>query len=66
MATLPTLAAEATQAVGNSTLNIAIFVAFVAVTLAIVIKVASGKKTAEQYYTAGGAFSGRRVMRSCA
>ena len=60
MATLPTLAAEATQAVGNSTLNIAIFVAFVAVTLAIVIKVASGKKTAEQYYTAGGAFSGRQ------
>ena len=50
----------AATAVGNATLNIGIFVGFVLVTLAIVIKVAAGKKTAEQYYTAAGAFSGRQ------
>ncbi len=50
----------AATAVGNSTLNIGIFVGFVVITLAIVIKVAAGKKTAEQYYTAAGAFSGRQ------
>lgn len=52
--------ADAATSVGSPALNIAIFGAFVVVTLAIVIKVASGKKTAEQYYTAGGAFSGRQ------
>jgi cation/acetate symporter len=52
-------AAEATS-VGTPALNIAIFAGFVVITLAIVIKVASGKKTAEQYYTAAGAFSGRQ------
>ena len=51
--------AEATS-VGSPALNIAIFAAFVVVTLAIVIRVSSGKKTAEQYYTAAGAFSGRQ------
>jgi len=54
-----TALASATS-VGNPTLNISIFVIFVLVTLTIVIKVAGGKKTAEQYYTAGGAFSGRQ------
>ena len=58
MALLP--AADAATSVGSPALNIAIFAAFVVVTLAIVIKVASGKKTAEQYYTAAGAFSGRQ------
>ncbi|MBP6996501.1 MAG: cation acetate symporter [Phycicoccus sp.] len=52
--------ASATAAVGNPTLNIAIFIGFVVMTLAIVIKVASGKKTAEQYYTSAGAFSGKQ------
>src|SRR5688500_1970829 len=51
--------AEATS-VGSPALNIAIFAAFVVVTLVIVIRVSSGKKTAEQYYTAAGAFSGRQ------
>ena len=51
--------AEATQ-VGSPALNIGIFAAFVLATLIIVIKVASGKKSAEQYYTAAGAFSGRQ------
>ncbi|HPQ73057.1 MAG: cation acetate symporter [Phycicoccus sp.] len=58
MAGLNSLAAATT--VGNPTLNISIFVIFVLVTLTVVIKVAGGKKTAEQYYTAGGAFSGRQ------
>jgi len=51
--------AEATS-VGSPILNIAIFAAFVVITLVIVIRVSSGKKTAEQYYTAAGAFSGRQ------
>ena len=46
--------------VGTPALNIGIFAAFVVFTLVIVIKVASGKKTAEQYYTAAGAFTGRQ------
>ena len=58
MASFTALAAATT--VGNPKLNITIFVIFVLVTLTIVIKVAGGKKTAEQYYTAGGAFSGRQ------
>ena len=57
LALLP--AAEAT-AVGSPALNIGIFLGFVVFTLAIVIKVAGGKKTAEQYYTSAGAFSGRQ------
>ncbi|MBK8731259.1 MAG: cation acetate symporter [Tetrasphaera sp.] len=55
---LPTLATA--TAVGSPALNIGIFIAFVVMTLAIVIKVASGKKSAEEYYTAAGAFSGRQ------
>ncbi|YAL83685.1 cation acetate symporter [Dermacoccaceae bacterium W4C1] len=51
--------AEATK-VGSSGLNVSIFAVFVIVTLTIVIKVASGKKTANQMYTAGGAFTGRQ------
>ena len=58
MTSLSTLAAATT--VGNPKLNIGIFLAFVVFTLAIVIRVASGKKTAEQYYTSAGAFSGRQ------
>jgi cation/acetate symporter len=52
-------AVEATTA-GSPALNIGIFLAFVVFTLGIVIKVAGGKKTAEQYYTSAGAFSGRQ------
>ena len=58
MTSLSTLATATT--VGNPKLNIGIFLAFVVFTLAIVIRVASGKKTAEHYYTSAGAFSGRR------
>ncbi len=55
-----TLPLAESTAVGSPALNIGIFAAFVVFTLVIVIKVASGKKTAEQYYTAGGAFTGRQ------
>ncbi|MGL4176794.1 MAG: solute symporter family protein, partial [Dermatophilaceae bacterium] len=58
--TLPALPAAESTSVGSPALNIAIFAAFVVVTLVIVVRVASGKKTAEQYYTAAGAFSGRQ------
>jgi len=51
--------AEATS-VGSPALNIAIFASFVVITLVIVIRVSAGKKTAEQYYTAAGAFTGLR------
>ncbi|PKW26525.1 solute symporter family protein [Phycicoccus duodecadis] len=53
-------AADAADSVGSPALNIGIFAAFVVFTLVIVIRVASGKKTAAQYYTGGGAFSGRQ------
>jgi cation/acetate symporter len=51
---------DAATTVGTPALNIGIFIVFVLATLTVVIKVAGGKKTAEQYYTAGGAFSGRQ------
>lgn len=60
MATITSLATATDASVGSPALNIAIFASFVVVTLVIVIKVASGKKTAEQYYTAAGAFTGRQ------
>ncbi len=50
----------ASENVGNPALNIGVFAAFVVVTLGIVIRVASGKKTAAEYYTGGAAFSGRQ------
>ncbi|XVX20868.1 solute symporter family protein [Actinomycetota bacterium] len=56
MATLIPMADSAT--VGSPLLNIGIFAAFVIATLAIVIKVAAGKKSAGEYYTGGASFSG--------
>ncbi len=46
--------------VGSPALNIAVFAIFVLTTLGIVIKIASGQKTASQYYTGASAFSGRQ------
>jgi cation/acetate symporter len=57
---LISLVSAETEKVGSPALNIAIFAIFVAFTLGIVIKVAAGKKTAGEYYTAGGAFSGKQ------
>ena len=56
---MSTLVPAATQT-GSATLNITIFVVFVVVTLAIVVKVAAGHKTASQMYTGGASFSGRQ------
>ncbi|MEI2766427.1 MAG: cation acetate symporter [Dermatophilaceae bacterium] len=46
--------------VGNSTLNIGIFLLFVVVTLVIVIRVSKQNTTAADYYAGGRAFSGRQ------
>ncbi|MGI8798156.1 MAG: solute symporter family protein [Pseudonocardia sp.] len=48
----------APAAVGNPTLNIAIFAVFVAFTLVVVFRVSRSNKTASDYYAAGRAFSG--------
>lgn len=56
---MSTLVPAATQT-GSASLNITIFVVFVVVTLAIVVKVAAGHKTASQMYTGGASFSGRQ------
>jgi len=45
---------------GNPVINIGIFVAFVIVTLAIVIKVSSRNTNATEYFTGGHAFTGRQ------
>lgn len=58
MSTLSTVAAATTT--GSPALNITIFAVFVVATLAIVIKVASGHKTASQMYTGGASFSGKQ------
>ncbi len=55
MTTPSTLAAET---VGNPATNIAIFTAFVAVTLYLVIRASGSNKTAEGFFTGGRAFSG--------
>ncbi|PXW35925.1 UNVERIFIED_CONTAM: cation/acetate symporter [Williamsia faeni] len=54
---MKTLAADAAS-VGNPTLNIAIFVAFVVITMGIVIKASKTTKKASDFYTGGGQFSG--------
>ncbi len=54
------LAAAADTQVGNPALNIAIFGVFVLITLAIVIKVSRGNRSAAEYYAGGRAFSGRQ------
>ena len=56
------LAAQAAQAVkpveNNPVLNISIFLAFVAVTLIVVIRAGRNNKTAADYYTGGRSFTG--------
>src|SRR6186997_1736274 len=44
--------------VGNTALNIAIFAAFVAVTMVIVFRASRNNKTAADYYAAGRSFTG--------
>ncbi|WOC12702.1 solute symporter family protein [Gordonia sp. MP11Mi] len=52
-----TLLAEP-EAVGNTAMNISIFVAFVAVTMFVVIRASRKNTTASEFFTAGGGFSG--------
>lgn len=60
MTSLIQLPAEADTAVGSPALNISIFVGFVLITLVVIIKMASGKKSAGEFYTASGGFTGRQ------
>ena len=48
------------ESYGNPTINIAVFAIFVAATLGIVIAVTRQKSKASDFYTGGGAFSGRQ------
>jgi cation/acetate symporter len=57
--TLPGVLPTATD-VGNPTLNIAIFAAFVVGTLAIVIRASRNNRSADDFYAGGRAFSGRQ------
>jgi cation/acetate symporter len=54
------LAQATTEAVGNPLLNIAIFGAFVVVTMALVLRASKTNKSASDMYTAGSSFSGRQ------
>ena len=53
-----TFLAADTASVGNPALNIAIFVAFVVITMTIVIRASKTTKKASDFYTGGGQFSG--------
>ncbi|MFY9679998.1 sodium:solute symporter family transporter, partial [Glutamicibacter protophormiae] len=55
--TILAAAAEKTT-VGNPLVNIAIFVAFVGVTLVIVLRASKNNKTAADYYAGGRSFTG--------
>jgi cation/acetate symporter len=55
-----TLAAAESAQVGNSLLNVAIFGAFVVVTLVFVIRASKTNKSASDMYTGGAAFTGRQ------
>ncbi|MEV8337219.1 cation acetate symporter [Leucobacter sp. NPDC077196] len=52
--------AEATQTEQNPVLNISIFLAFVAVTMVIVIRASRNNKSAADFYAGGRSFSGRQ------
>ena len=52
------LAAEATTAENNPLLNMSIFLAFVAVTMFVVIRASKNNKSAADYYTGGRSFTG--------
>ncbi|MBS3180675.1 solute symporter family protein [Leucobacter manosquensis] len=54
------LPAQATGAEQNPVLNIAIFLAFVAVTMVIVIRASRDNKSAADFYAGGRSFSGRQ------
>ncbi|MDO4240221.1 cation acetate symporter [Micrococcus sp.] len=57
-ASLPLLQTTATATVGNPLVNIGIFVAFVVVTLVIVIRASKTSRSSADYYAGGRGFSG--------
>ena len=50
----------ADDTIGSPSVNIAIFLVFVAITLAIVIRASRNNKTAADYYAGGRAFTGQQ------
>ena len=54
------LAQATSEAVGSPTLNILIFLAFVVVTMTLVVRASKTNKSAADMYTGGAAFSGRQ------
>ncbi|KTR37242.1 solute symporter family protein [Rothia kristinae] len=58
MSAAPVLSATAAQTVGTPWINMAIFGAFVAVTLVVVLRASKNTKTAADYYAGGRSFSG--------
>jgi cation/acetate symporter len=54
------VAAKADDTIGSPAVNITIFLIFVAVTLAIVIRASRNNKTAADYYAGGRAFTGQQ------
>ncbi len=57
------LAAEtADSAAGNPVLNIAVFGAFLVITMWVVLRAGKSTKEASDFYTGGGSFSGRRTV----
>ncbi|MGW4477077.1 solute symporter family protein [Rhodococcus triatomae] len=55
---MTTILAQGSSGVGNPALNIAIFVAFVVITMGIVIRASRTTKKASDFYTGGGQFTG--------
>ncbi len=58
--TAPYTAAGTDDTVGSPTVNIIIFLIFVAITLAIVIRASRNNRTAADYYAGGRAFTGQQ------
>jgi cation/acetate symporter len=58
MSTAILIAAEAAKSNNNPLLNISIFLAFVAVTMFVVIRASKNNKSAADYYTGGRSFTG--------
>ena len=54
------LAQEAEYSTGNPILNISVFLVFLVVTMALVLRAGKSTKEASDFYTGGGTFSGRQ------
>ena len=58
--TTTTLAQADVMADINPVLNIVVFLAFIVVTMAVVLRAGKSTKEASDFYTGGGSFSGRQ------